>query len=77
MDVGHGSSERIFSWNKIMKNKRHTIDLPPWAISKLIAVARECNTLATAGVSYGRPSWRALVKAIAEGRVICKRRRGA
>jgi len=59
-----------------MKSKRHTIDLPPGHIQKLSAVAKDCGTLAAAGVSYGKPSWRSLIKAIASGDVVCKRRRG-
>jgi hypothetical protein len=52
--------------------KRHTIDLDADEIKTLLAVAKRCNATARAGIYSGRPSWRALLREIAAGRVVCR-----
>jgi hypothetical protein len=54
--------------------KRHTIDLDADEIKTLLAVAKRCNATARAGIYSGRPSWRALLREIASGRVVCRDR---
>jgi len=49
---------------------RSAIDLRAADIERLTEIASAHNSTARAGANYGRPSWRALVKDIATGRLV-------
>ncbi len=55
------------------KQKRHTIDMTPAEVEALNRVATDVAATARAGATFGQPSWRALLKGIAEGWIKCRR----
>ncbi len=52
--------------------KPQTINVSPENMAALDRVAAECGITSERGPAAGQPSGRALVRAIAEGRVICR-----
>jgi hypothetical protein len=59
---------------KTMKPKRYTIDMLPAEAARLTEIAERCECRATTGATVGQPSWRALLRNIASGRITCRDR---
>jgi hypothetical protein len=52
-----------------MRKPRTSIDLDAGQIANLNAIAATVKATARAGSTHGKPSWRVLVKSIANGKV--------
>jgi hypothetical protein len=57
-----------------MKPIRKTIDLRADQFARLTQIAERCNARASTGPTAGKPSWRALLRDIAAGRIACRDR---
>jgi len=53
-----------------MKDERRSIPLPPELWRRLDELAEETSSLAKAGKRFGKPSWRTMLRRIAEGEIV-------
>jgi len=60
-----------------MKDEQRSIPLPPELWQRLDELAVETSSLARRGVNFGKPSWRTMIRRIAEGEIILRVKSGS